>query len=94
MEKTINEATSHELLLVLMHVWGIGTGPRKIVYAEPVLETLIPIGPDATARLLVFKEDLETLKLLCADITDEDLALFGQGVPKTLGELLLSQFIE
>lgn len=83
LRKKVSEATAPELLLVLMHTNGVDAGPGKIVHAEPVLETLITIDADSTARLLVFKDDLEILKTLCND----DLALYGRGTPKTLDEL-------
>lgn len=62
MEKKVQDATSLELLSVLMHTEGMAEGPNKTVHAEPVMETFIPIGPDRTARIVVFEDDLETLK--------------------------------
>ena len=83
LEKKISEATSLELLLVLMHTEGISDGPMRIVYAEPVIETIIGICSDATARILVFKDDLEALVALCGEeITVAELDLYGKELGK------------
>ena len=65
LEKKIEDATNQELLLALMHTNGIAEGPTKIVFAEQVLETLIEIDPDRTAKIYVFCDDLEVLKQVC-----------------------------
>jgi len=62
LNKKISESTNQELLLTLMHTNGMTKGPTKIIFAEPVMETLIEIDSDRTAIIYVFEEDIETLK--------------------------------
>ena len=61
MNKTISDATSEELLHALIYRNGIAPGPTKTVYAEPVAESLVAIGPDRTATIRVFQDDIATL---------------------------------
>ena len=56
--KTISDATSAELLHALIHTNGLARGPTKTTYAEPVMETLIAIGPDRTATIRIFQDDI------------------------------------
>ena len=87
LNQKVHESTSIELLMVLLHTNGIGPGPVKVAYAQPVLETLIEIGPDMTAKIIVYEEDMEVIKALFGEVTDEELLLYGKGEPKTLEEL-------
>ena len=61
MTKRIEQATSEELLHALLHINGIGDGPKKTTYHEPVKESLIAIGPDHTAHILIFADDVSVL---------------------------------
>ena len=61
MNKTIADATSEELLHALMHANGIADGPTMTRYGEPVSESLVAIGPDRTATIRVFTDDIEAL---------------------------------
>lgn len=61
MNKTISEATSEELLHALLHTNGMCEGPSKTTYCEPVSEALIAIGPDRTATITIFTDDVSTL---------------------------------
>ena len=60
-DKTIAEATPQELLHALLHSQGLTPGPSRTIYCEPVSETLISIGDDATACITIFDDDIGTL---------------------------------
>ena len=60
-DKAIADSTPQELLHALLHSQGISPGPSKTVYAEPVSETLVSIGDDASAHIRIFDEDIEAL---------------------------------
>ena len=60
-DTTIADATPQELLHALLHSQGMVPGPTRTVYAEPVSETLVSVGDDATAHIRIFDEDIETL---------------------------------
>lgn len=62
--KIIAEATSEELLHALININGLSPGPKKTVYAEPIYVSDIPIGPDRTARITVFADDISILHVL------------------------------
>jgi DNA-binding XRE family transcriptional regulator len=61
-DKTIANATSEELLHALIKANGISDAARKSVRCTPHSESLIAIGPDATASIIVDTEDLSTLE--------------------------------
>ena len=61
MNKTIADATCEELLHALINKNGLQAGPRKTHYGEPVLVSDVAIGPDATATVAIFNEDIKTL---------------------------------
>ena len=60
-DKKIIDATSEELLHALIHTNGISDAARKSVRISPHSESLIAIGPDATASIIVDTEDLVVL---------------------------------
>ena len=61
MNKRISEATVCELLFTILRTNGLQDGPRKKTFAEPISETTIEIGDNATATIIIFNEDLPLL---------------------------------
>jgi DNA-binding XRE family transcriptional regulator len=90
-DKLISEATSEELLYVLIHVNGISDAARKSVRVTPHSESLIAIGPDATASIIVDTEDLQVLEDIVYPKTNSDKSTPQQRMTTSRHALGLSQ---
>ena len=62
LDATKREQESLEALATLIRNNGIGPGPVKSVYAEPVAEVLVGIGRDNTATVRLFADDVTALE--------------------------------
>ena len=59
--KRVFECNGEELLHALIRFYGLSDGPRKTQYGEPTKVSDVAIGPDATATITIFSNDIATL---------------------------------
>lgn len=59
--KKVSESTTIELLAEILKREKPGNGPYKISFGEIPLESIVGIGNDNTARIIIFKDDRQAL---------------------------------